>query len=456
MCLEATMSDSANAFQELASSLEDRSATVAVVGMGYVGIPLAEALFDAGFQLLLFDTDERKANDLNQGVCYLEHLGVEVFEKLKQSGRCRASANEKDLAEADAHILCVPTPLGEHREPDLSYVVNSARMVGRNRKPTSLAVLESTTFPGTTRREFSLALEEGWAESGRAAVNPGLFVAYSPEREDPGRKSHRTKAIPKLVGGLDQESSSLALALYRAAFEEVVEVSSAEVAESAKLLENIFRAVNIALVNEMKVVLDELDIDIFEVVRAAATKPFGYMPFWPGPGLGGHCIPIDPFYMTWRAKEVGASVRFIELAGLVNTGMPERVISRVGLALNGAGQSVRGSRILILGLAYKADVGDTRESPTFELFERLVDLGADVDYSDPHVPEMVPVRKSDRRQAGVEISPSVLASYDCVLIATAHKCVRWNQVAEHARLVVDTRDVMRPWRNEMGERLFTA
>lgn len=450
------MSDSLNTFQELASLLKDRSATVAVVGMGYVGIPLAEAMLDAGFQLLLFDIDKRKADDLNRGVCYLEHLGKEVFEKLKQSDRCRATANEKDLVEADVHILCVPTPLGEHREPDLSFVVSSARMVGRNRKSTSLAVLESTTFPGTTRREFSKALEEGWIESGRAARNPGLFVAYSPEREDPGRKSHKTKAIPKLVGGLDQESGSLAVALYRAAFEEVVEVSSAEVAESAKLLENIFRAVNIALVNEMKVVLDELDIDIFEVVRAAATKPFGYMPFWPGPGLGGHCIPIDPFYLTWRANEVGASVRFIELAGLVNTGMPERVVSKVGLALNGAGQAVRGSRVLILGLAYKADVGDTRESPTFELLERLVDLGADVDYSDPHVPEMVPVRKSDRRLDGIELSPRVIASYDCVLIATAHSCVDWGQVAEHARLIVDTRDAMRPWRQGMGERLFMA
>ena len=440
----------------LKASLMDRSATIAVVGMGYVGIPLAEALLDAGFRLVLFDIDEQKAIDLNEGLCYLEHLGQGVFDKLQQSEQCQASADERDLAKADVHILCVPTPLGEHREPDLSYVITSARMVGRNRRAGSLAVLESTTFPGTTRREFAQALEAGWVESGRDAVLAGLFIAYSPEREDPGRKSHTTKAIPKLVGGVDGESGALALVLYEAAFEEVVEVSSAEVAESAKLLENIFRAVNIALVNEMKVVLDELDVDIFEVVRAAATKPFGYMPFWPGPGLGGHCIPIDPFYMTWRAKEVGASVRFIELAGLVNTAMPERVVSRVGLALNGTGLAVRGSRVLILGLAYKANVGDTRESPTFELFERLIKLGADVDYSDPHVPEMVPVRKSSRRQQGVELSDAVIASYDCVLVATAHDCVAWEKVAEYAKLVVDTRDVMRPWREEMGGRLFTA
>jgi len=442
--------------KQLHARINDRSATVAVVGMGYVGIPLAETLLDAGFSLLLFDIDQQKVCDLNQGVCYLEHLGSEVFVKLSQSDCCRASADEEELAEADIHILCVPTPLGAHREPDLSYVTSSARMVGRNRKAVALAVLESTTFPGTTRREFTQALEAGWLESGREAESSGLFVAYSPEREDPGRKSHTTQAVPKLVGGIDPESGALAAALYGTAFDQVVEVSSAEVAESAKLLENIFRAVNIALVNEMKIVLDELDIDIFEVVRAAATKPFGYMPFYPGPGLGGHCIPIDPFYLTWRAKEVGTSVRFIELAGLVNTAMPERVVSRVGLALNGAGLAVHGSRILILGLAYKANVGDTRESPTYELFDRLVALGAEVAYSDPYVPEMVPTRKSSRCQVGVALSPALVESYDCVLIATAHDCVDWGQIAEHAKLVVDTRDVMRPWRASMEGRLFSA
>lgn len=440
----------------LLSSIQGRTATIAVVGMGYVGIPLAEALFDAGFDLLLFDIDEQKVRDLNGGICYLDHLGQEVFQKLAQSEKCRASSDERDLSGADVFILCVPTPLGPRQEPDLSFVVASAEMVGRQRKPNALAILESTTFPGTTRREFATALDKGWIE-GRRGDDPGtLHVAYSPEREDPGRKSHSSRAIPKLVGGLDDESSALAVALYSAAFEEVVPVSSAEVAESAKLLENIFRAVNIALVNEMKVVLDKLEIDVFEVIRAAATKPFGYMPFWPGPGLGGHCIPIDPFYLAWRAKEVGAAVRFIELAGVVNTEMPARVVQRVGLALNSVGQAVNGSRVLILGLAYKANVGDTRESPTYDLFDRLTDLGAVVDYSDPHVPEMIPVRRSDRRQVGVELSPETLRTYDCVLIATAHDCVGWEQVARYAKLVVDTRDVMRPYREEMGDRLFGA
>ncbi|MDX9912631.1 MAG: nucleotide sugar dehydrogenase [Phycisphaerales bacterium] len=441
----------------LAQRIERREALVGIIGMGYVGLPLARALHDGGLPVLGFDIDPAKVAMLARGESYLRHLGGDFVQAMLPSGRFSATTDFNRLDEPDVIIVCVPTPLGRHQEPDLSYVVNSGRDIGARVRPGQLAILESTTYPGTTRGEFLDAILSAAREHDRH-VTPGrdLFVAFSPEREDPGRRSHSTSTIPKLVGGLDPASTRLAAMVYRAGVSQVVEVSSAEVAESAKLLENIFRAVNIALVNELKVILTEMGVDVWEVVEAASTKPFGFMPFFPGPGLGGHCIPIDPFYLTWKAREIGRPTKFIELAGEVNTSMPAYVVDRLAGALNERGRPVRGSRVLVLGLAYKADIDDTRESPSFELIERLRRLGAEVDYSDPHIPKTVPVRKHDLQMASVTLTPESLAAYDAVLVSTAHTAFDWALVARHARLVVDTRNALKPYRAELGERLVLA
>lgn len=443
------------------SRIDRGEASVGVIGLGYVGLPLAHAFATGGLRAVGFDIDPRKIDCLAKGENYLKHLGEQMAKDLAGSDRFTATTDFLRLSEVDAVIVAVPTPLGKHQEPDLSYVESAGRAIGRSLKAGQLICLESTTYPGTTRGEFLTAMREGFAEThGEAASEgggfPEIFVAFSPEREDPGRKDHNTKTIPKLVGGLDDASTRLACALYGKAVKQPVPVKSAEVAEAAKLLENIFRGVNIALVNEMKVILAELGVDIWEVVEAASTKPFGFMPFFPGPGLGGHCIPIDPFYLTWKAKEVGRSTRFIELAGEVNTQMPSYVIERLMLALNAQGKPVKGSKVLVMGLAYKPNVDDTRESPSFELIQKLRELGADVDYSDPHVPETYPVRKHDLGMKSVEPSPGSVAAYDAVLIATAHDIVDWSVVAEHAKLVVDTRNAMKDFAEQMGDRLVKA
>ncbi len=441
----------------LMEKIEQGEALVGIIGLGYVGLPLAQVLHAGGLPVLGFDIDPTKIEALERGTNYLRHLGDEVFRELSASERFEATTDFARLHEADAILVCVPTPLGCHHEPDLSYVLESARAIGRSLRPGQLVVLESTTYPRTTRDEFLPAIVDTARQRGIEVV-PGesLFVAFSPEREDPGNKTHSTRSIPKLVGGVDEPSTRLAAALYRRGVEQVVEVSSAEVAEAAKLLENIFRAVNIAMVNELKQVLTELDIDVWEVIRAASTKPFGFMPFYPGPGLGGHCIPIDPFYLTWKAREVNRPTRFIELAGEVNTRMPEWVIERTALALNDEGKAIRGSRILILGLAYKPDIDDTRESPSFELIEHLRRLGAHVDYSDPYIPRTVPVRKHDLAMQSVDLTPDAIASYDAVLISTNHSSFDYRTLAQHARLIVDTRDAMRPYANEIRGRLVRA
>jgi len=334
----------------------------------------------------------------------------------------------------------VPTPLGRHLDPDLSYVEKTAEAIGQVLRPGQLIVLESTTFPGTTREIILPRLQASGLEAGR-----DFLLAFSPEREDPGRKNHTTQTIPKLVGGIDPASTDAAVALYRLAIKQVIPVSSAEVAEAAKLLENIYRAVNVALVNEMKVVLTAMGIDVWEVIEAAATKPFGFQKFTPGPGLGGHCIPIDPFYLTWKAREVGQPTRFIELAGQVNHRMPDFVIERLMLGLNRHGKAVHGSRVLVLGLAYKPNVDDVRESPSFELIEKLHELGAQVDYNDPHVPAMHAMRHYPDMPllTSVELSAESLAGYDCVLIATDHAAYDWAMIGEHAALIIDTRGAMR-------------
>jgi len=441
----------------LHSKIKSGNALVGIIGLGYVGLPLAHTLHSAGLRILGFDTDPKKVEALAKGRSYIKHLGDSVAQSLAESGRFSATTDLTRLHEADAIIVCVPTPLGKHLEPDLSYVTQSAAAIGRTLRPGQLVVLESTTYPGTTRGDFAPAMMNAAKAAGRqGTLGTDVFVAFSPEREDPGRRSHTTKTIPKLVGGLDAASTTLAAELYRKGVEQVIEVSSAEVAESAKLLENIFRAVNIAMVNELKVVLTAMGIDIWEVIAAASTKPFGFMPFHPGPGLGGHCIPIDPFYLTWKAREYGHSTRFIELAGEINTGMPRYVVEQTAAALNDAGRPVRGSRILIMGLSYKADIDDPRESPSFELIHQFRELGAVVDYSDPHVPSTWPGRAHDLAMHSVAMTPQSVAGYDVVLIATAHRAFDYGLVAEHARLVVDTRNAMRPFAGDMGPRLVRA
>jgi UDP-N-acetyl-D-glucosamine dehydrogenase len=449
--------ESPSAAVVLERRIESNAATIGVIGLGYVGLPLAHALHKGGLPIIGFDVDERKIDCIDRKENYLKHLGDEMVVSLSDSDSFSATTSFERLGECDVIMICVPTPLGSHQEPDLSYITDTARHIGKTLRPGQLVILESTTYPRTTRDVMLPAMLAAAGDAAEGLI-PGdnLFVAFSPEREDPGRKDHSTSTIPKLVGGIDEISTQLASQVYRKGVTHVVEVESAEVAESAKLLENIFRAVNIAMVNEMKVVLERMDIDIWQVVRAAATKPFGFMPFYPGPGLGGHCIPIDPFYLTWKAKEVGCTTRFIELAGQVNTAMPEYVIDRLAWALNEHSKSVKGSRVLVLGLAYKPDVNDTRESPSFKLIELLEDRGAIVEYSDPHIAETPRVRKHDLKMTSVELTPESIASFDVVLVSTNHKAFDYALIAQHAQLIVDTRDAMRPYHQELGDRIVLA
>jgi len=442
---------------EIRTKIDQRTATVGIIGLGYVGLPLAHAFHEGGLRVLGFDIDPSKIDALNAGRNYLPHLGAELTETLSASDRFGCTTDFTRLREADAIAVCVPTPVGTHHEPDLRFVIQSAQDIGRSLRAGQLITLVSTTYPGTTRDEFAPEIMRTAENAGNPlTLGKDVFFAFSPEREDPGRKSHSTKTVPKLVGGLGEDATDLACALFQCAVTEVVRCSSAEIAESAKILENTFRAVNIAFVNEMKVILHDMDIDVWEVIRAASTKPFGFMPFYPGPGLGGHCIPIDPFYLAWKAREIGRATRFIELAGQINTQMPEYVIERLVLALNDRSKAVRGSRVLILGLSYKPDIADTRESPTFELIARLKNLGAFIEFSDPHVTEMIPVRKHDFHMKSIEITPEALASFDAVVISTNHSAFDYEMLAKHAPLILDTRDAMRRWEKEMGERLVRA
>ena len=420
---------------DLKQKIDSRSAVVGVIGLGYVGLPLLAVFHRAGFPVVGFDVDQSKIDSIHRGENYLKHLGPELLSGMNGGASFDATSDMGRLGECDAIISCVPTPLGHHREPDLSYIEKSADDVAKTLRRGQLIVLESSTYPRTTREVMLPRFEAKGLKCGT-----DFFLAYSPEREDPGRKDFNTQSIPKLVGGIDPASGEIATALYTAAIAKVIPVSTAEVAEAAKLLENIYRAVNIALVNEMKVVLDAMGIDVWEVVEAAKTKPFGFQAFYPGPGLGGHCIPIDPFYLTWKAREVNLPTRFIELAGEINVKMPEYVVERLSLALNDRSKSVRGSHILILGLAYKPDVDDVRESPSIELIEKLEHLGAHVDYNDPHVPRTHKMRHHDLQMHSVPLSPQAIAEYDCVLIATNHSAYDWKMIVENARLIVDTRN----------------
>ena len=429
-----------NAAERLAKAIEDKSAKVGIVGMGYVGLPLALAFCDAGFSVVGFDVDDAKVTALRAGENYIKHIGVERVKQAVDAGKLDATADFARLAEVDAILIAVPTPLTRQREPEMRYIVSTSRKIRETLREGQLVVLESTTYPGTTDELVRGILAESGLESGR-----GYFLAYSPEREDPGNTSYETKTIPKVVGGVDDVSGALAASLYESAVKSVVRVSSARAAEATKLTENIFRAVNIALVNELKVVYDRMGIDVWDVLDAAATKPFGFMKFTPGPGLGGHCIPLDPFYLTWKAREFGIATRFIELAGEVNVSMPAYVIAKLQDALNQAQKPLNGARILLLGLAYKKDVDDPRESPSFELMHLLGQRGANIDYHDPHIRSMPAMRSWPDLEPrdSVPLEGERVAAYDAVLIATAHTGVDYEMLASHAKIIIDTRGVYR-------------
>jgi UDP-N-acetyl-D-glucosamine dehydrogenase len=427
------------------SRIEKRTARVGVIGLGYVGLPLALLFEEAGFPVTGFDVDAGKTGMLQRGESYIRHIGPDRVARAFSRGTIRATTDFDGLAECDAVIICVPTPLGVHREPDLSYIRMTAEKVGQRLRKGQLVVLESTTYPGTTREILLPRLESSGLKCGE-----DFFLAFSPEREDPGNEKYNTRTIPKIVGGIDAASQRLACALYSSAVDTIVPVSSPEIAESAKLLENIFRAVNIALVNEMKIVLDRMGIDIWEVIEAAKTKPFGFMPFYPGPGLGGHCIPLDPFYLTWKAAEHGTWARFIELAGEVNTSMPRWVVQKTMLALNDDAKAIRGSRILVLGLSYKPDIDDDRESPSFEIIHMLQDRGAEVSYCDPYIPVSKRVRRHDLGLSSVPCTAEEFATYDAIVICTPHRQFKDPSLYRRAKLVVDTRNIVAPTALETG------
>jgi UDP-N-acetyl-D-glucosamine dehydrogenase len=428
-------------------AFQPNDSVVAVVGLGYVGLPLLLAYAKAGFRVLGVDIDASKTDALLEGRSYIQHIPSQTIQECVSSGRFEATTDFSALKRADAIVLCVPTPLDRHFEPDLSYVVGTVESVLPHVQHGQVISLESTTYPGTTDEELAGRLRSaGWK------VGENVFVVYSPEREDPGNPKYAATNIPKVVGGTTEKCLAAGVALYGAVFDRVVPVSSTRVAELTKLLENIYRAVNIGLVNELKMVADKMGIDIWEVISAASTKPFGFSAFYPGPGLGGHCIPIDPFYLTWKAKEFGVHTRFIELAGQINRSMPDYVVEKTMLALNERGKPVRGSRILLLGLAYKANVDDLRESPTFALMDRLAALGAQVDYHDPYIPEIGPTREhlAWMGKKSVIWNQDSIASYDAVIISTWHDCFRTEDLAAWAPLVVDTRNAMRGSSYEPG------
>ena len=415
--------------------IESKEAVIGVVGLGYVGLPLAITFARAGYHVIGFDNDPKKPTYLHEGKCYLEHIPVDAFYPLVQKKQLLATTDFNIMREVDAILVCVPTPLNESREPDLSFVENSAKIISEHMKKGQLFALESSTYPGTTDELVKPILERG---SGLVA-GKDFFLVFSPEREDPGNANFQTKNIPKVVGGLTPRCLEAGLALYGAAFDKVVPTSSARTAEMVKLFENIYRAVNIALVNELKLVSQRLNIDVWEVIQAAATKPFGFQAFWPGPGLGGHCIPIDPFYLTWKARQVDISTRFIELAGEINTNMPYYVVDRIIQALNQKRKSLNGSSILILGIAYKPNIDDIRESPALKIIELLQGKGARVLYHDPHAPVLSRTRKHAFDMKSVPLNESVLQATDCVVVVTDHKNVDYNLVANSADLIVDSR-----------------
>lgn len=417
------------------SLLKLNKVRIGVVGLGYVGLPLALRFAEVGIKVLGFDIDQKKIDSIHDGCSYIKHIGDQAV-ALGISKGLTATTDFSRAREVDALIICVPTPLNKYREPDLSFVVDTIDSLLPYMRKGQIVSLESTTYPGTTDEELKTRIE-----SKGFTIGEDVFLVYSPEREDPGNKNYCTQTIPKVVGGCTPACLEAGVALYSLVIDKVVPVSSAKAAEMTKLLENIHRAINIGLVNEMKIVADKMGIDIHEVIRAASTKPFGFVPYYPGPGLGGHCIPIDPFYLTWKAREYGVNTRFIELAGEVNRSMPEWVVEKIGSALNDRERSIKGSKILVLGIAYKKNVDDMRESPSVEMMELLREKGAVIAYSDSWVPVFPKMRDYYFDLQSVDLNPEVVAEYDLVLIATNHDLFDYDMIKSNARLIVDTRGV---------------
>jgi UDP-N-acetyl-D-glucosamine dehydrogenase len=429
-----------NQKQILLDKIKSGQASIGIIGLGYVGLPLALAFAEKGFKVLGFDVDPKKIKALNDGECYISHLDKNKVAQAVRAQTLAATTDFKRLKEPNALIICVPTPLTPQRDPDMSYIVSTTEQIRLSVHVGQLIILESTTYPGTTEELIRKMLEETGLLCGR-----DFYLAFSPEREDPGNAKYSTTNIPKIIGGVDQDSGDLAQLLYDQVISKTIRVANARTAEAAKLTENIFRAVNIALVNELKIVYERMDIDIWEVLDAASTKPFGFMRFNPGPGWGGHCIPLDPFYLSWKARECGVDTKFIELAGEVNRRMPEYVVNRLQQALNERGKVIKGSKLLILGLAYKKDVSDTRESPAYQIIPNLINMGAEITYHDPFVPTIVSTRHWPEPSALVSqpLTQDTIAAQDAVLIITDHTSVDYEMIAKHAQLIIDSRGVYR-------------
>jgi UDP-N-acetyl-D-glucosamine dehydrogenase len=428
----------------LQSKIQNHKSTIAIIGLGYVGLPLAIRFAQEGFKTIGFDIDKEKINMLNSGKSYIKHIKEDSIASMANNG-FTATADFGEITSVDVIIICVPTPLGVHNEPDLSYIHGTLENIKPHLKENQLLILESTTYPGTTEEEIVTFIESIpdssliTHHSSLFTIGENFFIGYSPEREDPGNKDFTTKTIPKVVSGVTKNCLELTKILYDQIVDQTVPVSSPKVAEMTKILENIHRAVNIGLVNELKMVADKMDIDIYEVINAAATKPFGFVPYYPGPGLGGHCIPIDPFYLTWKAKEVGLNTRFIELAGEINNKMPSYVVQKVGEALNSIGKAIKGSKILVLGLAYKKNVDDTRESPSLIIMDILMKMGADVQYSDPYLSETPKTRKYNFNLKNVELTPEYIRTFDVVVLSTDHDSFDYKLIKKEAKLIIDSR-----------------
>lgn len=439
--------------QKLIESIKKKQAKVGIIGLGYVGLPLGLLFAQGRFRTTGFDIDPRKVESLEKGESYIKHIPTETIRETLAQYHFQATYDFSGLSEMDAIIICVPTPLNEYREPDLSYVRSTTEAVRAELRPGQLVVLESTTYPGTTDEDVLSILEQSGLRcpvvpySARDVTSqpapcpvPDFFLAFSPEREDPGNPKFTTAHIPKVVGGVNATSALVAQTLYQSVFDRVVLVSSSRAAEMAKLLENIYRCVNIALVNELKLLCQRMDIDVWEVIEAASTKPFGFHAFYPGPGLGGHCIPIDPFYLSWKAREYDFPTRFIELAGEINSAMPTHVVNTVAESLDRNNKTLHGSRVLVLGVAYKKDIDDTRESPALKIIELLQQRGAFVDYNDPYIPRLGRMRKYDLGLESVPLTAETLQEYDCVLIVTGHTAYDYELIVKEGALVVDTRN----------------
>ncbi|HBR16169.1 MAG: UDP-N-acetyl-D-glucosamine dehydrogenase [Deltaproteobacteria bacterium RIFCSPLOWO2_12_FULL_43_16] len=426
------------AYKEIIDKINKRSAKIGIIGLGYVGLPLVIRFCEEGFNVLGFDIDPQKVSHLNQGNSYIKHIPSDTIQRLAAKKVFSATADMSKLREANAIIICVPTPLTDKREPDMQYVENTAKEIAKNLRKGQLVSLESTTYPGTTEELLLPLFTEKGLKAGK-----DFFLVFSPEREDPGRKDFTTKTTPKIIGGVTSNCLQAGEALYSKIVDKVVKVSSPKAAEMTKLLENIYRSVNIALVNELKMLCDRMGIDIWEVIEAAKTKPFGFQAFYPGPGLGGHCIPVDPFYLTWKAREYDFSTRFIELAGEINTSMPYYVVGKAADALNSKGVAIKGSKVLVLGAAYKKDVDDMRESPAVHVIELLQSKGAKVDYNDPYVPKLPKLRGHTLNMKSVKLDGKTIKKYDCVVIVTDHSSYDYRWLAKESRLLVDSRGAVK-------------